>query len=106
MLSRLEKEMATHSNILAWRIPGMAEPDGLPSVGLHRVGHDWSNLAGAAGEEEKEAGPHKIAEEMTVINSPRLGKEIVTQVQEMQSPIQDKPKQEYIETYSHQTNKN
>ena len=44
----LEKEMATHSSVLAWRIPGMGEPDGLPSVGLHRVGHDWSDLAAAA----------------------------------------------------------
>ena len=44
----LEKEMATHSSVLAWRIPGMAEPGGLPSVGSHRVGHNWSNLAAAA----------------------------------------------------------
>ena len=36
----LEKEMATHSCVLAWRIPGMGEPGGLPSMGLHRVGHD------------------------------------------------------------------
>ena len=36
----LEKEMATHSSILAWRIPGTGEPGGLPSTGLHRVGHD------------------------------------------------------------------
>ena len=36
----LEKEMATHSSIFAWRIPGMGESDGLPSMGLHRVGHD------------------------------------------------------------------
>ena len=36
----LEKEMATHSSVLAWRIPGTAEPGGLPSVGLHRAGHD------------------------------------------------------------------
>ena len=36
----LEKEMATHSSVLAWRIPGMEEPDGLPSMGSHRVGHD------------------------------------------------------------------
>ena len=36
----LEKEMATHSSVLVWRIPGMGEPGGLPSVGLHRVGHD------------------------------------------------------------------
>ena len=35
-----EKEMATHSSVLAWRIPGMEEPGGLPSMGLHRVGHD------------------------------------------------------------------
>ena len=40
MLSRLEKEIAAHSSVLAWRIPGMAEPGGLPSMGLHRVGHD------------------------------------------------------------------
>ena len=36
----LEKEMATHSSVLAWRIPGMAEPIGLPSMGSHKVGHD------------------------------------------------------------------
>ena len=35
-----EKEMATHSSVLAWRIPGTEEPGGLPSMGLHRVGHD------------------------------------------------------------------
>ena len=36
----LEKEMATHSSVLAWRIPGMGEPSGLPSMGSHRVEHD------------------------------------------------------------------
>ena len=36
----LEKEMATHSSVFAWRIPGTGEPGGLPSVGSHRVGHD------------------------------------------------------------------
>ena len=36
----LEKEMATHSSVLAWRIPGMEEPGGLPSMGSHRVGHN------------------------------------------------------------------
>ena len=41
----LEKEMATHSSVLAWRIPGTGEPGGLLSVGSHRVGHDWSDLA-------------------------------------------------------------
>ena len=44
----LEKEMATHSSVLAWRIQGTAEPCGLPSMGSHRVRHDWSNLAVAA----------------------------------------------------------
>ena len=43
-----EKEMATHSSVLAWRIPGTVEPGGLPSMGSHRVGHDWSDLAAAA----------------------------------------------------------
>ena len=41
----LEKEMATHSSVLAWRIPGMGEPGGLPFMGSHRVGHNWSDLA-------------------------------------------------------------
>ena len=44
----LEKEIATHSSVLAWRIPGIGEPHGLPSMGSHRVGHYWSNLAAAA----------------------------------------------------------
>ena len=44
----LEKEMATHSTVLAWRNPGTGEPGGLPSMGSHRVGHDWSDLAAAA----------------------------------------------------------
>ena len=47
----LEKEMATHSSVLAWRIPGTGESGGLPSMGSHRVGHDWSDLAAA--------GPHE-----------------------------------------------
>ena len=42
----MEKEMATHSSVLAWRIPGTEESGGLPPMGSHRVGHDWSNLAG------------------------------------------------------------
>ena len=44
----LEKEMATHSSVLAWRIPGTGKPGGPPSMGSHRVGHDWSDLAAAA----------------------------------------------------------
>ena len=44
----MEKEVATHSSILAWRTPGTEEPRGLLSMGSHRVGHDWSDLAAAA----------------------------------------------------------
>ena len=44
----LEKEMATHFSVLAWRIPGTGEPSGLPSMGSHRVRHNWSDLAAAA----------------------------------------------------------
>ena len=45
----LEKEMATHSSVLAWRISGTEEPGGLPSMGSHRVRHDWCDLVAAAG---------------------------------------------------------
>ena len=45
----LEKEMATHSSVLAWRIPGTVEPDGLPSMGSHRVGHDLAAAAVSKG---------------------------------------------------------
>ena len=44
----LEKEMATHSSVLAWRIPGLGEPGGLRPMGSHRVRHGWSNSAAAA----------------------------------------------------------
>ena len=47
-LHALEKEMATHSSVLGWRIPGTGEPGGLPSMGSRRVGYDWSDLAAAA----------------------------------------------------------
>ena len=53
----LEKEMATHSSVLAWRIPGTGEPGGLPSPGSHRVRHDWSTLAAAAAAAE---GQHRV----------------------------------------------
>ena len=48
--------MATHSSVLAWRIPGMVGPGGLPSMGSHRVGHDWSDLAAAAVKEVEKLG--------------------------------------------------
>ena len=44
----MEKDIATHSTVLAWRIPGMGEPGGLPSMGSHRVRHDLSDLAAVA----------------------------------------------------------
>ena len=47
-VGKVKKEMATHCSVLAWRIPGTGEPHGLPSMGSHRVGHDWSDLAAAA----------------------------------------------------------
>ena len=50
-LHALEKEMANHSSVLAWRIPGTGEPGGPPSMGSHRVGHDWSDLAVAVRKE-------------------------------------------------------
>ena len=49
----MEKEMAIHSSVLAWRIPGTGEPGGLPSMGSHRVRHDWSDLAAVFGYEKK-----------------------------------------------------
>ena len=48
VVATLEREMATHSSVLACRVPGTGEPGGLPSLGSHRVGHDWSGLAAAA----------------------------------------------------------
>ena len=56
----LEKEMATHSSVLAWRIPGMGEPDGLPSVVSHRVANDWSDLAAAAAEKARASLPSPL----------------------------------------------
>ena len=61
LMSIVEKEIATHSSVLAWRIPGTGEPGGLPSMGSHRVGHDWSDLAAAA-----EAG-HSMCEECVCV---------------------------------------
>ena len=56
--------------------------------------------------EEREKGPEKIFEEIIVKNFPNMGKEIATQVQEIQSPIQDKSKEKYSETHSNQIGKN
>ena len=61
--------MATHSSVLAWRIPGMGDPGGLLSMGSHGVGHDQSNLAAAA-----EASPGKMAGETRLRKSHLSGK--------------------------------
>ena len=50
--------MATHSSVLAWRIPGTEEPSGMPAMGSHRVGHDWSNLAAAAAASSPQENPY------------------------------------------------
>ena len=61
----LEKEMAAHSSVLAWRIPGTGESGGLPSVGSHRVGHDWSDLASKQARASRWAAVHGVARSRT-----------------------------------------
>ena len=63
--SSLEKEMAARSSTLAWRIPGTAEPGGLLSVGSHRVGHDWCDLAAAEGLSSPDTFYHVFNERVT-----------------------------------------
>ena len=64
----LEKEMATHSSVLAWRIPGTGEPGGLPSMGSHRVGHDRSDLAAAAAYMKCSFGSYNFLEEISSLS--------------------------------------
>ena len=52
--------MATHSSVLAWRIPGTGEPGGLLSMGWHRIGHDWSDLAAAIYKEVSKKETYKM----------------------------------------------
>ena len=68
----LEKEMATHSSVLAWRIPGTGEPGGLPSRGSNRVRHDWSDLAAAAVQLRKPLPLSKFAELYSTKNKTQL----------------------------------
>ena len=82
----MEKEMATHSSTFAWKIPGMGEPGWLPSMGSHRVGHNWSDLAVAAAEEKKK-GYEKIFEEIIVENFPSTEKEIIKSKRHKESHI-------------------
>ena len=53
----LEKQMATHSSVLAWRIPGTGEPGGLPSMGSNRVGHIWSDLVAVSSVDTSSSNP-------------------------------------------------
>ena len=72
----LKKEMATHSSVLAWRIPGTGEPGGLPSMGSHRVEHNWSDLAAAAADWsilKKCEGRSNVREPTYTINNRILG---------------------------------
>ena len=68
----LEKEMATHSSVLAWRVPGMGEPGRLPSVGSHRVGHNWSDLAAAAAAAAAETSLYAVPSQYSFIHSVSL----------------------------------
>ena len=68
----LEKEMATHSTVLAWRIPGTAEPGGLPSMGSHRVRHDGSDLAATAS--DCSVVKNSPANAGNLVSVPRLGR--------------------------------
>ena len=68
-LHALEEEMATHSSVLAGRIPGTGEPGGLPSMGLHRVRHDWSDLAAAAAETASECSNRGMKEQTCYVHT-------------------------------------
>ena len=70
------------------------------------IKHNNIHIIGFPEGEETEKGPEKIFEEIIVENFPNMGKEIATQVQEVQSPIQDKPKEKHAETHSNQIDKN
>ena len=73
----LEKEMATHSSVLAWRIPGTGEPGGLPSMGSNRVGHDWSDLAAAAAAAVLVLEPSTLTSPNMCSRNPRTKEEIL-----------------------------
>ena len=97
----LEEGMATHSSILAWRIPrDRGTWWGHKELDMTVTKHSTTQ------KEKKEKRPEKIPEEITVEYFPSMGKEIAIQVQEAQSPIQDKPKGEHTETHINQTDKN
>ena len=71
-LSCIGEGNATHSNVLAWRIPGTAEPGELPSMGSHRVGHDWRDLAAAAAAYIFNKLPPMVTSFINIIKSRKL----------------------------------
>ena len=91
-----EKEMATHSSVLAWRIPGTGEPGGLPSVGSHRVGHDWSDLAAAAAR----LFSHVCAWLMAFLNGSEVKNQPAMQGTQVQSLNWDDPLEKGMATHS------
>ena len=80
----LEEEMATHSNVLAWRISRTGEPGGLPSMGSHRVGHNWSDLAAAAAANENRRET-LLAVQWLRIRLPMQGTQVPSLVRELRS---------------------
>ena len=88
----LEKEMASHSSVLAWRIPGTGERGGLPSMGSHRVGHDWSNLAAAAEYIIRNAGLDEVQAGIKIsgrnINNPRYADDTTLMVESEETLVE------------------
>ena len=84
--------MATHSSVLAWRSPGTGEPGGLPSIGSHRVGHDWSDLAAAAAAEVWNAlpPPHSLSSSLSYL-SPLLSSQRPSPTSQAASPSSTAP---------------
>ena len=72
--------MATHSSVLAWRIPGMVEPGGLPSMGPHRVEHDWSDAEAAADFPGGSDGKESVYNAWDPGSSPGLGRSLEKEI--------------------------
>ena len=103
----LEKEMATHSSVLAWRIPGTGDPGGLLSMRSHRVWHDWSDSAAAAAadEEERKKGWEYFWRDYCW-KFPQHGKgNSQSTSRSTKSPIQDKPEEKHTKIHTNQTKK-
>ena len=91
-MGALGKEMATHSSILSWGIPGTGEPGGLPSMGSHRVGHDWSDLAVAVDpikhlRKNYSNPPQNLSENLVLLNQIRVCSCSIQQCQSMDNQV-------------------